>query len=124
MKVNLDIEGGENKYLETELRGFLGWEYNFGVFLYERPWEALGLSLVPALLQATVYKFVSQNVQNWKKKKFWKKSGKDQNCQILLLNSGKNTGEWKHSVTPIIVRSSTRNKKLHFQTSFCTSRNT
>ena len=24
MKVNLDIEGGENKYLETELRGFLG----------------------------------------------------------------------------------------------------
>ena len=68
MKVNLDIEGGENKYLETELRGFLGWEYNFGVFLYERPWEALGLSLVPALLQATVYKFVSQNVQNRKKK--------------------------------------------------------
>ena len=91
MKVNLDIEGGENKYLETELRGFLGWEYNFGVFLYERPWEALGLSLVPALLQATVYKFVSQNVQNWKKKKkCWKKSSKDQNCQILLLNSGKN----------------------------------
>lgn len=34
MKVNLDIEGGENKYLETELRGYLGWEYNFGVFLY------------------------------------------------------------------------------------------
>ena len=90
MKVNLDIEGGENKYLETELRGVLGWEYNFGVFSYERPWEALGLSLVPALLQATVYKFVSQNVQNWKKKKCWKKSGKDQNCQILLLNSGKN----------------------------------
>ena len=24
MKVNLDIEGVENKYLETELRGFLG----------------------------------------------------------------------------------------------------
>ena len=62
MKVNLDIEGVENQYLETELRGSLGWEYNFGVFLYERPWEALGLSLVPAL-QAIVYKFVSQNVQ-------------------------------------------------------------
>ena len=74
MKVNLDIEGGENKYLETELRGVLGWEYNFGVFLYERPWEALGLSLVPALLQATVYKFVSQNVQSWKKKKNAEKS--------------------------------------------------
>ena len=28
-------------------------------------------------------------ILNWEKK-YWKKSSKDQNCQILSLNSGKN----------------------------------
>ena len=100
MKVNLDIEGVENKYLETELRGFLGWEYNFGVLFV---WEAMGgFRPKPSASLATSYSIqickpkcstsrfhmegqpkIYIRILNWEKK-YWKKSSKDQNCQIFI----------------------------------------